>query len=269
VRPLAAAGHPHPVPTAATYGRRRGTGLPDRRSNILIARMNKSAATNLIALTVTVAGYFLPVHGEVVFMTGLFALSGGVTNWLAVHMLFEKVPLLYGSGVIPSRFEEFKSGIKRLIVQEFFTREHIERFFAEHVADGGATPAAAITAKIDFDHVFEHLTDAIAESPMGNMLNMVGGRKALEPLKEPITEKLKGVINELAASGMDQGEGDFTDGLIRQVEDIIDKRLAELTPEKVKAIVEDMMRQHLGWLVVWGGVFGGLIGLLASLLGAA
>jgi hypothetical protein len=27
-----------------------------------------------------------------------------------------------------------------------------------------------------------------------------------------------------------------------------------------------MIREHLGWLVVWGGVFGGLIGLLAASL---
>ena len=45
-------------------------------------------------------------------------------------MLFEKVPLLCGSGVIPNRFEDFKAGIKTLIISEFFTREHIERFFA-------------------------------------------------------------------------------------------------------------------------------------------
>jgi hypothetical protein len=25
-----------------------------------------------------------------------------------------------------------------------------------------------------------------------------------------------------------------------------------------------MIRKHLGWLVVWGGVFGGLIGFLVS-----
>ena len=61
-------------------------------------------------------------------LTGLFALSGGVTNWLAVHMLFEKIPFIYGSGVIPSRFEDFKLGIKELIVNEFFTREQIDRF---------------------------------------------------------------------------------------------------------------------------------------------
>ena len=228
--------------------------------------MNKSIATNLIALGVTLAGLFVPQHGDIVFMTGLFALSGGVTNWLAVHMLFEKVPLLYGSGVIPNRFEEFKGGIKQLIVQEFFTREHIERFFNEN----GATPADAVTSKIDFDHVFEHLTDAIVESPMGSMLNMVGGRQALEPLKEPVKGKLQDVIAELASRNIEgEGEGDFTDGLIAQIEDIIDRRLAELTPQKVKIIVEDMIRRHLGWLVVWGGVFGGLIGLVASLAGAA
>ncbi len=226
--------------------------------------MNMSTATNLIALVITIVGYFVPVYGDLLFDTGIFALSGAVTNWLAIYMLFEKVPYCYGSGVIPSRFEEFKAGIKQLIVQEFFTREHIERFFERN----GNTTADSISARIDFDRVFEHLTDAIAASSMGNMLNMVGGRSALEPLKAPITEKLKGVIAELASNpgGADDGSSSFTDGLITQVEQIIDNRLAELTPDKVKTIIEDMIRKHLGWLVVWGGVFGGAIGVVANLL---
>jgi uncharacterized membrane-anchored protein YjiN (DUF445 family) len=227
-----------------------------------VLTMNKSAATNLIALGVTLTGIVAPAYGDVVFMTGLFALSGGVTNWIAVHMLFEKVPFLYGSGVIPTRFEEFKAGIKQLIVQEFFTREHIERFFANN----GMLSADAVADRVDFDRIFEHLTDAIVESPMGNMLNMVGGRKALEPLKEPVTAKLRGILDELVGGSSDGDDGeDFTAGLIAQVEQIIDSRLAELTPGKVKDIVEDMIRQHLGWLVVWGGVFGGLIGLVVSI----
>ena len=53
-------------------------------------RINESAITNLIALAVAIIGYILPVYGDVILMTGLFALSGGVTNWLAIHMLFEK-----------------------------------------------------------------------------------------------------------------------------------------------------------------------------------
>lgn len=223
-------------------------------------KLNMSLVTNLVALLLTVAGYFIPTYGSIVTTAGAFALSGAVTNWIAIHMLFERVPGLYGSGVIPLRFEEFKAGIKHLIVQEFFSREHIERFFAQH----GAGAADAVNARIDFDRVFEHLTDAIVESKMGSMLNMLGGRKALEPLKEPIIDKLKGVVAELSSGDAAAGGGDFTDGLVRQVEEIIDRRLAELTPQKVKEIVEDMIRQHLGWLVVWGGVFGGLIGLVVE-----
>ena len=58
--------------------------------------MNKSVITNLIAIFAIVLGYLMLDATPILFMTGLFALSGGVTNWLAIHMLFEKVPLLYG-----------------------------------------------------------------------------------------------------------------------------------------------------------------------------
>ena len=64
-----------------------------------------------------------------ILSTGLFALSGGITNWLAVHMLFERVPGLYGSGVIQIRFEEFKLGIRNLIMQQFFQHGDLEAFF--------------------------------------------------------------------------------------------------------------------------------------------
>ncbi len=221
--------------------------------------INMSGWTNLIALLLTIAGYFIPQYGEVVTATGAFALSGAFTNWIAIYMLFDKVPYLYGSGVIPMRFEEFKAGIKHLIVTEFFSRQHIERFFEQH----GARSAQAIGERIDYDRVFDHLTDAIVDSPLGGALKMFGGKAALTPLKAPIVEKLKGVVTELA-NNAGEGGGNFTEGLVQQVELIIDARLAELTPQKVKEIVEEMIRKHLGWLVLWGGVFGGLIGLICE-----
>ena len=51
-----------------------------------------------------------------------------------------------------------------------------------------------------------------------------------------------------------------------KVANIIDARLAELTPQMVKEMVQTMIKTHLGWLVVWGGVFGGLFGLVAGLI---
>ena len=224
--------------------------------------MNKSLLTNVIAAVLVVAGLILPAHGDILYIVGIFALSGALTNWLAVHMLFEKVPFLYGSGVIPSRFEEFKAGIKKLIIEEFFSREHIERFFQQNATNMGSS----IVDKIDFDHVFNGLTDAIETSSLGSMLSMVGGKKALEPLRTPVKAKLESIITELADKQADKGVGqDFTESLVAKVEEIIESRLNELTPQNVKEIVQDMIRKHLGWLVVWGGVFGGLIGLVIAL----
>ncbi len=225
--------------------------------------MNKSLVTNVLAAAVALLGLVIPDHGDIITMTGLFALSGGVTNWLAVHMLFEKIPGLYGSGVIPARFEDFKGGIRHLIMSEFFTREHIERFL-----QSSAPPADSIASKVDFDRVFEGLTEAIEGSSMGSMLAMVGGRKALEPLRDPVKEKMDEILADVVSSAATDNDG-LVDSLSEQIGHIIDQRLAELTPQHVKTIVEDMIRQHLGGLVVWGGVFGGLIGFIVAVVQSA
>ena len=224
---------------------------------------NKSLTTNLVALVIIAIGYNSPVYSEIIYMTGLFALSGGVTNWLAIHMLFEKVPFFYGSGVIPSRFKEFKLGIKQLVMNEFFTPENIETFM------GKQSEAFATDMKdaIDFDRVFASLVEAIEGSPMGSMLGMLGGKKALEPLKEPVTLKLQEIMLEMkdTASAASE-EKSLTSSLLFRVEQIVDQRLDELTPVQVKNIIQEMIRKHLGWLVVWGGAVGGFIGLGVSII---
>ena len=224
---------------------------------------NKSLTTNLVALIIIAIGYTSPVYSEIIYMTGLFALSGGVTNWLAIHMLFEKVPFFYGSGVIPSRFKEFKLGIKQLVMNEFFTPENIETFMVKQ-SEAFATD---MKDAIDFDRVFAGLVEAIEGSPMGSMLGMLGGKKALEPLKEPVTLKLQEIMLEMkdTASAASE-EQSLTSSLLLRVEQIVDQRLDELTPVQVKNIIQEMIRKHLGWLVVWGGAVGGFIGLGVSII---
>ena len=89
---------------------------------------NKSLTTNLAALAIIAVSYLSPKYNEIIYLIGLFALYGGVTNWLAIHMLFEKVPFFYGSGLIPSKLEEFKLIIKQLVMTEFFTQQNIKIF---------------------------------------------------------------------------------------------------------------------------------------------
>ncbi len=217
--------------------------------------------TNIIALTLTIIGYFNQGSGEILLMTGLFAFSGGVTNWIAIHMLFEKIPLIYGSGIIPNRFEEFKQGIKNLVMDEFFNEDNIA-YFLQQTQDKSK---ASIQSKIDYEQIFEKLTDAIISSQLGNMLGMFGGKKALEPLKAPVIEKLSEITQQIIEAPDGNLSASNLDDFSKQIETILDSRLQELTPIQVKNIIQDIIKSHLGWLVVWGGLFGGIIGLAISL----
>ena len=223
--------------------------------------MNKSIITNLITLLITIYGAFSPVYSAEIFMAGLFGLSGGLTNWIAIHMLFEKIPFLFGSGVIPLRFKELKEGIRNLIMHEFFSTDSLSKIsinnnlFLENMFN-----------KIDYEILFKKFVESIKESPLGSMLNMVGGEKALEPLREPLKKKIKEAIDDLRGTNS-IGKEEISIEIRNEIENLIDSRLNELTPEQIKIIIKDIIHKHLGWLVVWGGVFGFLIGLVLGFLG--
>ena len=226
--------------------------------------MNKSLITNLLAILIIIVGYLNQEDYQFIIITGVFALSGSITNWLAIHMLFEKIPLLYGSGVILDKFEDIKLGIKNLILQELFTETQINNF----LLDNKVTSSDTIINKIDFDKVFIGLVEAIEGSQLGGMLAMVGGRKALDPLKDPFTKKLKIIIEDFVTENTSSdNNSDTTESLLLKIENILDARLADLSPEDIKLIIQKMIKEHLGWLVVWGGFFGGLLGLILSPIG--
>ena len=233
--------------------------------------MNKSVVTNLVAVLITLAG--LVMHGAVadlILSTGLYALSGAVTNWLAIHMLFERVPGFYGSGVIPARFSEFRIGIRHLVMEQFFNEENLRRFLSGDSSDDNQDSKAQsmvekLASKVDFNEAFEGLVEVIMKSSFAGMLAMVGGAGALKPLREPFISKMQEFL--LATSQdpefQEQLHGSSTH-MLAQIENIVDKRLEELTPQLVKEIMYKMINQHLGWLVVWGGVVGGMIGLVVA-----
>lgn len=238
--------------------------------------MNKSLITNVVATGLVATGLALdtPLR-DPVLSTGLFALAGGVTNWLAIHMLFEKVPGLYGSGVISARFEDFKLGINNLVMEQFFSKDNLDRFFADMVTDDEENQLDFhdVIDETDLSPTFDSLVAVIMESSFGSMLGMLGGVEALTPLKDPFIVKMKIALNDMAHSDSFQqsvkdklSSGPVSEDIHQQIEHVVNSRLDELTPDMVKDIIQTMIRQHLGWLVVWGGVFGGLIGLLASQL---
>ena len=223
--------------------------------------MNKSFLTNLVSIGIIFLSFISPIYSNVFLNVGIFAFSGSLTNWLAIHMLFEKVPIFYGSGVIPKQFNEIKSAIKKLILEEFFFKENIQNFLSTN-------------QNLNFDSVFNEeqknriftkLVQAIEESSLGGMLSMVGGKNALNPLKEPMILKISEFLNDFQSNEFSIDDN-TVDNIKIKIEEIVNKRLNQLSPMDVKNIIEDMIKNHLGWLVVWGGLIGGLIGFAFSLL---
>lgn len=234
--------------------------------------LNKSLITNLVAALILAAGLLL--NNGILFWVGLFALSGALTNWLAVYMLFEKVPGLIGSGVIPNRFQEFKGAIHTLMMEQFFTAENIDKFVSGQSSElHNKLNLTPVIEKVDLAPAFDRLVEVIMNSSFGSMLGMFGGAGALTPLKEPFEKNMKASLIEmteapefLANLQKEIDQPNVMAEIQAKIEAIIDARLQELTPELVKQMVQQMIKQHLGWLVVWGGVFGGLIGLVSTLV---
>lgn len=264
---------------------------------------DKHLTPNLLAAAVALLSLALPDPWQSLLLsTGLFALSGALTNWLAVHMLFERVPGLYGSGVITLHFEDFKAGILRMVHEELFAKDKVERLLNKQTdidasaADESASESASDSASdsanqakagladavdleplltaIDLDAAYDQLVATIVESSFGSMLAMVGGQEALQPLREPFKKRMHGFLADAAKSpriqaaiGEQLSKAASSERFVSKLDKLLRARLDEMTPEMVRDIMQRMIREHLGWLVVWGGVFGGLIGLVAGLFG--
>ena len=230
--------------------------------------MNKSLIINICSALLCTIGLVLPESSAKPFIVcaGLFSLSGALTNWLAIHMLFERVPGLYGSGVIVDRFKEFKKGIHSLVMENFFTEENFKRFTDVALHEG--LSAEGIRSNIDMDHMFNGFLDVVARSKFGGMLSLVCGLRALEPLREPFKEEFSRKLTEIVED-LDLTKSNMHFENFRPtVENLVEGKLDQLEPEEVKSILEDIVREHLGWLVVWGGVFGGVIGVAATFVTA-
>jgi len=236
--------------------------------------INKSFLANAAALVLVGGGLLSPWFANQLMSMGLFALSGGLTNWLAIYMLFERVPGLAGSGVIPNRFEEFKAAIRHLMMDQFFSSTHLRKWVEQeeaHIAHWFKPDS--LVESLDYDSLYEKLVDAVMDTSFGGMLNALGGKRLLDSMKENIIEKIKASLSEMSHRPR------FRQALVKcidneailkdmksRIEHVIDQRLQELTPKLVKKIIQDMIHKHLGWLVVWGVVFGTLLGLAASFI---
>ena len=120
--------------------------------DMLMPYLNKGSISNLATFSVMLLGMMMtaatkaehacPAEPETfgqamarwVLAAGLFGFAGGITNWVAIKMLFDRVCNLPGSGVIPMRFKEIRQVIKDTIMKTFFDGPYLEQYMNKKMA---------------------------------------------------------------------------------------------------------------------------------------
>lgn len=263
--------------------------------------IDKGTLSNLISALLLILGLLL---GEspfqaMILSAGLFALSGGITNSLAIKMLFDRIPGLVGSGVIPARFRDIRREVKRLILENFFSEEYLQTFLADNAGEidwsaylkASKKTEGRFTAFVEaqWDRlsapeairpVVRIQIDRLRDSTLGTLMMLVGS----DTIEEVVTKFISSFLAAMKSRVLDAA-AELRPGLdllaLELDEDrvasdlrvllcrLVDRKLEELDADKVKRMMQDVMRRHLGWLVVWGNVFGGLLGLVAYFLASA
>ena len=136
---------------------------------------------NLITFVIMLIGILLQIFtgrtilSRLIIAFGLFGFAGGITNWLAVKMLFDKVPFLFGSGVIPRRFKEIREAIKVQVLEMFFDKEFLSHYLgprSKEILKSIDLPGILrkMTSSPDFDQMFISKLTEISLRPEGMML---------------------------------------------------------------------------------------------------
>ena len=217
--------------------------------------------------------------GSFLLAFGLFGFSGGITNALAVKMLFDKIPLLYGSGIIPERFIEIRTAIKSMLMRAFFAPTFVEKTISEKLPlvldslDIQRRMESFAKSEV-FDNMMEKAVEDLLSSPNAGMMLKMAGKDNILSMGKPmainmLTNLAPRMQQFMLAKG---GEGAAGKGvidvgvLLKHLDEAMEARLLHLTPKIIKRMMERVIRKHLAWLVVWGNIFGGLIGLLAAII---
>ena len=205
----------------------------------------------------------------------MFGFAGGVTNWLAVKMLFDEIPGVYGSGIIPKQFKQIRNTIKEMIMDTFFEPAFLQKQLSSKL--GGMVGPDQVEAQLvaalesqEFSEIINQKMTELSSSPMGAMVTMAGiNANSIKPFLKPfvkaISVKVAPMVGEIVNGGT--GAGSPIMKLRDEVNRLMEERLKELTAQRVKGLIEAVMRAHLGWLVVWGNIFGGLIGVCSEAAG--
>lgn len=217
-----------------------------------------------------------PTAGRYILAMGLFGFAGGVTNWVAVKMLFDDMCGLPGSGIIPKQFRQIRDAIKRIIMETFFDQVFLEQQLSGKVQEFLMDPTKVeevlnqVLDSPQFSKVLDQKLEEQANKPgaASMMLNLLGlNASKVKPFLKLFMNAIGKDVGPKLGAMLQESGGEPVLKLRIEIEKLVDQRLNDLTALRVKKLIEAVMKKNLGWLVVWGNIFGGLIGVISEAVG--
>lgn len=201
--------------------------------------LSLSTITNLLLVlffvlgSLTHKGYVLmlaPSFGAFIMNLSLYGLSGSITNSLAIKMIFDKIPFIWGSGIIEKNFTLFQIKLKETLMEHLFNQ-------------------GLKLDSLDVEMVADRLHEQLQRSQLSMITRFITPLALTELLKEM---DLPSIISQSLPPEM--------------LEAFISQQVQKLSPQDVKSLILKIMDEHLEWLIIWGAAFGVGIGLLSYLL---
>tara|TARA_B100000795_G_C22800727_1_gene441769 strand:+ start:2912 stop:3502 length:591 start_codon:yes stop_codon:yes gene_type:complete len=190
--------------------------------------------------------YFLPL---------IAAVTGWITNWIAVKMLFHPVkPIKFGlftiQGVFPKRQKAMAERLGQIVATELFS---IDDIVDKMKSADNAEVLKFVDSKLD-DFINVKLG---ASMPMLSMfLNDDLKIKIKTALLNEIGEAIPGIIDTYASKLKSEVN----------IEKIVYDKVVNFSSDKMEEVLYSIMKKEFKFIEVLGGILGFFIGLIQLLL---
>eukprot|EP00698_Gefionella_okellyi_P017532 TRINITY_DN5147_c0_g1_i3.p1 TRINITY_DN5147_c0_g1~~TRINITY_DN5147_c0_g1_i3.p1 ORF type:complete len:322 (+),score=51.34 TRINITY_DN5147_c0_g1_i3:145-1110(+) len=198
---------------------------------------------------------------------GLFAFICGISNSIAVKLFFDKVPCIYGSGVVQTHQMELRDAMRRVVMNSCLDSRSLQQHFMSE------------EQRTRFGDTFspQHITEALRSTQMelsiDNCIRQIvsesDGPVALQQSKALVVSVIMNMAPEIA-NLLTQASMTVPPDSARlrtSLDALVSDKLAEVQPDILRGMINTAFRQHASWVVVWGNIVGAMVGLVAQAAG--
>jgi uncharacterized membrane protein YheB (UPF0754 family) len=180
------------------------------------------------------------------------AITGWVTNYLAIKMLFhpkKKIKILFFSiqGIFPKRQDVLAERLGRIVSTELFSFQDIKDRFTH--------TSTAIEINKVLDEKLEDFIDVKLKTMMP-MLAMFLNNDTKARIKETLHLEFQNILPDILNKYSDKLECDI------DIEKIVAVKVGAFSSDKLEQVLFSIMKKEFKFIEILGGVLGFLIGLI-------